>query len=26
LREETLASNATLHLPELIAAWTRIPR
>ena len=26
LREETLASNATLHLPELIAAWTRMPR
>ena len=26
MREETLATNATLHLPELIAAWTRVPR
>ena len=25
MREETVASNATLHLPELIAAWTRVP-
>jgi ubiquinone/menaquinone biosynthesis C-methylase UbiE len=25
LREETLAKNAVLHLPELIAAWTRKP-
>jgi len=25
LREETVASNATLHLPELIAGWTRVP-
>jgi ubiquinone/menaquinone biosynthesis C-methylase UbiE len=26
MREETVAANATLHLPELIAAWARLPR
>jgi ubiquinone/menaquinone biosynthesis C-methylase UbiE len=25
IREETVALNAALHLPELIAAWTRVP-
>jgi len=25
MREETVALNATLHLPELIAGWTRVP-
>jgi ubiquinone/menaquinone biosynthesis C-methylase UbiE len=25
MREEAVASNATLHLPELIACWTRVP-
>ena len=25
MREETVAANATLHLPELIAAWARVP-
>lgn len=25
LRDETLALNATLHLPELVAGWTRVP-
>ena len=26
MREEAVALNATLHLPELIAGWTRAPR
>lgn len=25
LREQTVAAGAVLHLPELIAAWTRVP-
>ena len=25
MREEVVALNATIHLPELIAAWTRVP-
>jgi len=26
LRDQALSTNSVLHLPELIAAWTRVPR